>query len=75
MKQTESQEKRILEYLQSGRSLTQYQALVKFDCFRLASRVNRLRKNGHDIKTSMVELSNGKRIAKYDIGDRSVNLV
>lgn len=69
-----SQEKRILEHLQSGRSLTQYQALVKFDCFRLASRINRLRNQGHEIKTTMKELTNGKTIAVYSMGERSVNL-
>ncbi len=63
----ESQEKQILRYLQSGLSLTAYQALIKFDCFRLASRVNRLRNRGHDIKTKMKEIRTGKKIAQYYI--------
>ena len=65
MKTTESQEHQILEHLQNGLSLTPYQALIKFDCFRLASRINRLRNRGHNIETKIVELSNGKKIARY----------
>lgn len=63
--ETVSQEKQILLHLQSGLSLTQYQAVTKFNCFRLASRIHRLRKAGYPIKTDMIELSNNKRIAKY----------
>lgn len=63
--ETLSQEKQILEHLQSGLSLTQYQAVTKFNCFRLASRIHRLRATGYPIRTEMIELSNGKRIAKY----------
>jgi len=64
---TESQEDLILEHLQNGRSLTQYQALVSFNCFRLSSRINRLRNRGYNIKTEMVELDNHKRIARYSL--------
>lgn len=69
--ETISQEKQILQHLQSGLSLTQYTALTKFNCFRLASRINRLRSEGHPIKTEMIEVSNGKRIAKYFIQSNS----
>ena len=65
MKTTESQEKRILEYLQSGLSITQYQALTKFDCFRLSARIHRLKSKGYNIEKRMKKLSNGKRIAVY----------
>ena len=37
-----SQNKQILEYLEQGNTLTALEALEKFDCFRLASRINQL---------------------------------
>ena len=61
---TESQEKQILNYLQSGKSITQLEALNMFDCMRLSARIYRLKKRGHNIKTEMIE-ENGKRFAKY----------
>jgi len=61
---TNSQEKQILNYLQSGKSITQMEALNLFDCMRLSARVHRLNKRGHNIKTLMIE-ENGKRFAKY----------
>ena len=65
MKHTESQEQKILSYLQSGLSITQYQALTKFDCFRLSARIHRLKSKGYNIEKRMRELSNGKRVAMY----------
>jgi len=64
---TESQEDLILEHLQNGRSLTQFTALVSFNCFRLSSRIHRLRNRGYNIKTEMEDLDNGKRIARYSM--------
>ena len=66
-KRGESQEKRILAYLQSGRTLTVMQAIVKFDCFALSQRITRLKSRGYDIKTEMIETKTGKRIAKYSM--------
>ena len=66
--ETESQEKQIIEYLQSGRSLTAYQALVKFGCFRLASRVHRLKtRDGYEIKSDWVTTPGEKQIKRYFI--------
>jgi hypothetical protein len=59
-----SQAKEILQYLKQGRSLTPADALHKFGCFRLAARVDDLRKAGHDVKTVIIEV-NGKRFAEY----------
>jgi hypothetical protein len=59
-----SQAKEILQYLKQGHSLTPADALHKFGCFRLAARVDDLRKAGHDIKTVIIEV-NGKRFAEY----------
>lgn len=60
-----SQNRLIKEYLQSGHSLTQMDALNLFGCFRLASRVYDLRNEGLDIKKETIELANGKRVTRY----------
>jgi hypothetical protein len=65
--QTESQNTQILNFLESGRSITQYESLVKFGCLRLASRINELRNKGYDIESKKVELSNGKYVSRYSI--------
>ena len=48
---TRSQNKKILEYLESGRSITPIEALNMFDCMRLSARIKDLRVDGHLIKT------------------------
>jgi len=64
---TESQNKQILNFLELGRTLTAYDALVKFGCMRLASRINDLRNQGHNIESTKEQLSNGKYVARYSI--------
>jgi hypothetical protein len=67
MKKPKSQSARILAHLLSGKSLTAMQALDKFQCFRLAARIENLRSSqGWPITTTM-EIRNGKRIAAYRI--------
>jgi len=60
-----SQETQILTHLAQGHSITPLEALNKFGCFRLASRINSLRKI-HNIKDRWIE-SNGKRFKSYFI--------
>jgi len=60
-----SQKKRIAAWLNDGKTLTQMEALYKFGCFRLASRINDLRNDGMNIKTEKITLSNGKIVAQY----------
>jgi len=68
MKTTESQEKKIGDYLRSGRSLTQVEALTKFGCFRLAARIYRLRhQHGMLIATQMITTKSGKLVARYSL--------
>jgi len=69
MNTTESQCKQILQYLESGRSLTMYEMLVKFGVGNHTGRIADLRRrHGYGyIKTEMITLSNGKRIARYSI--------
>jgi hypothetical protein len=62
-----SQNKQIADYLNKGKKLTTLDALNKFGCFRLASRINDLRNEGMNIKTKIIKLENKKQIAQYSI--------
>ena len=59
-----SQNEQILAYLKSGKAITSMDALKMYGCFRLASRVNDLRNEGWEIRTSMIG-SKMKRFAAY----------
>lgn len=60
-----SQNARILEFLQSGRSLSALDALEKFGALRLAARMHNLRREGHDIVSETRTTHTGKRVARY----------
>jgi hypothetical protein len=64
MKPPTTQNAMILEYLESGSPITALEALNRFGCFRLASRIADLRREGHDILSQKVE-NNGKFYSKY----------
>ena len=55
-----SQNRAILEYLESGGSLSTIDALEKFGSFRLSARINNLRNQGHNIKTEKFKTPSGK---------------
>lgn len=59
-----SQEQQILNHLKNRGSLTPLDALKKFNCLRLASRIKDLRYEGFKITTIMVE-EHDKRYARY----------
>lgn len=63
---TASQSAAILRHLQSGKSITQLEALDKFQCFRLGARIFTLKSEGHPIVSEMIS-KNGKRFASYSI--------
>jgi hypothetical protein len=66
--ETESQNKLIRQYLESGKSLTPLDALHKFNCFRLSGRIYDLRKQGMRIIAETVEIISGgkkKHVTKY----------
>ena len=67
MKRLTGQNKAILNYLESGKSLNPMEALIQFGCFRLAARIGDLRKEGHDIHTEMYSEENGKKYAVYSL--------
>jgi hypothetical protein len=62
-----SQNKQIADYLKKGKKLTTLDALNKFGCFRLASRINDLRNDGMNIATKIIKLENKKQIAQYSL--------
>lgn len=59
-----SQSSDILRRLQERGTITPMEALADFGCFRLAARIDELRKMGHPIRTQDVH-SNGKQYARY----------
>ena len=56
----------VYAYLCRHGKLTPLQALEKLGSFRLASRIDELRKDGIDVKTTLVT-KNGKRFAVYSL--------
>ena len=66
MKRTESQKEMILSALVAGETLTPIDALNRFGCFKLATRISELKSDGIPVKVEMVE-QNGKRFARYSL--------
>jgi beta-lactamase class D len=64
---SESQNAKILSWLENGNKITALEALQLFGCFRLASRVHDLRERGHNIMKEMIIQPNGKRVAQYSL--------
>lgn len=54
----------ILEYLQSGNTITPMEALNFFGCSRLSARIWNLKEAGYKIKTKIIG-KNGKHFAEY----------
>lgn len=66
-----TQNEKIKEYLENGHKLTPLEALDLFGCFRLASRVSDLKKQGVNIETEIVtDNSTGKRYAVYYVPNK-----
>lgn len=63
----ESQNKRILAYLEDGNRVTGLEAISLFGCIRLAARISELRSQGHNIRKETITTPTGKRIAQYFI--------
>lgn len=64
---SESQNAKILAWLENGNKITALEALNLFGCFRLASRIHDLRERGHNICKEMIIQPNGKRVAEYSM--------
>jgi len=61
-----AQESNILSHLMTRGSITPLEALEEYGCFRLASRICSLKKQGWEIAKD-IETKNDKRYAKYFI--------
>ena len=61
---THSQNKRILAYMKSGRSITALLGLQLYGCLRLAARVYDLRQQGVKVKQRMIRIRD-KRVSVY----------
>ena len=59
-----AQNAQIRMYLETGKSLTPMDALVRFNCFRLAARIKDLRDEGVAINSELVH-KDGKKYSRY----------
>lgn len=58
----------ILSHLQSGGTLTVFEAMFEpFKCMALSQRIGNLKRDGYPIKSEMVRLPSGKRVARYSM--------
>ncbi|MCX8656535.1 helix-turn-helix domain-containing protein [Gilliamella sp. B3022] len=65
-KKTLSQCDRILQHLQSGKTITPAQAWDLFGCYRLGARIHDLRKQNFQIVTEII-YKNGGNFAEYSL--------
>lgn len=64
-KSAKSQCDMIAAWLSEGYSITSLEALSRFDCMRLASRICDLKERGMNIGKKIVTLPNKKRVCEY----------
>jgi len=63
---TQSQNSRILKFLQKGGKITPIGALYQFGCFRLAARCSELRAQGYAIQSKLVKKGD-KFVSQYSL--------
>jgi hypothetical protein len=63
----DTQERKILAYLKSGRVLTPLNAFRLFDCLRLSARIYDLRQRGIRIESAVCKTPSGKRVSVYSL--------
>jgi len=63
-----TQNKEILKWLESGKSITGLEAIERFGCYRLSARIFNLRENGYQIVTKNIT-KNGKTFAEYSLAN------
>lgn len=66
MENTESQTQKILNWMLSGKGITSLEAVQKFGCLRLASRILECKKK-HKITKRWVVTKTKKRVIEYSI--------
>ena len=65
-----SQNSAILEYLESGYTLTPLQALQMFGTIAMHSRASELRDQGHDVRCEKIKIGN-KWVGEYSLPFRT----
>lgn len=64
-----TQKKRVLEYLRNNKSITPMEAWEKLGIYRLGDAIFKLRKDGHDVQSSLIDVKNrfgeSCRVAEY----------
>lgn len=66
-KQSASQEKQILAWLQSGKSITPLEALSEFNCMRLQARIHEIEERGYKIIRDWFITPSGKKVRQYKL--------
>jgi len=62
-----SQKQQILQHMKQGKAISPLYALHAFECFRLAARVEELRRDGWPVVTRIKKTPSGKHIAEYKL--------
>jgi len=62
-----SQCAQIKAWLLGGNKLTALEALNRFGCMRLASRIHDLRERGLDVRKERIQVQNGKYVTQYSV--------
>jgi hypothetical protein len=65
-----SQVGRVLQHLQSGRTLTSLEALHLFGSLRLAALICTLRKKGYAIQSRLITVGANKQVAEYRLSSK-----
>ena len=60
-----SHKAKIYAHLMDGNTINPYKSWVKFSCYRLASRISDLKREGKHISSRWVETHDKKRIKEY----------
>lgn len=59
----------LLMALKNGEKLTPLSALQHYRCFSLSQRMGELRRSGWPIRSQMVSVNSGKKVAQYWMGE------
>lgn len=71
-KTSESQSKQLYAAMMQGEVINPYKAWVKFSCYRLASRICDIRKEGKQISTRWMTSATGKKVKEYYMTEEDI---
>ena len=66
-----SQRDELLKALQRGESLTTLDALTRYGVMACSQRMTELQRAGYPVKSEMIDLPTGKRVARYSWAGQS----